>query len=105
MLLYRKGFRIGNSQRETASRESRSHEIAEMDNIGYSSLDHINGPQQDSSLKKKESDKSHYSQLKIYENTNAGDEGETSTYEGMTETPPVTYEAIRASPYQNSSAQ
>ncbi|XP_071094657.1 neural cell adhesion molecule 1-like [Haliotis cracherodii] len=106
MLLYRKGFRIGNSHRETASRESsRSHEIAEMDNIGYSSLDHVNGPQQDSSLKKEESDKSHYSQLKIYENTKAGDEGETSTYEGMTETPPVTYEAIRASPYQNSSAQ
>ncbi|XP_048240968.1 nephrin-like [Haliotis rufescens] len=28
----------------------------------------------------------------------------TSTYEGMTETPPVTYESIRASPYQNTGA-
>ncbi|XP_046545514.1 uncharacterized protein LOC124255659 isoform X2 [Haliotis rubra] len=26
---------------------------------------------------------------------------DTSTYEGVTETPPVTYESIRASPYQN----
>ncbi|XP_071078607.1 neural cell adhesion molecule 1-like [Haliotis cracherodii] len=106
MLLYRKGFRTGNSQRETPSREStRGHDIEEMDNIGYSSLDHVNGPQQYSSLKKEESDKPQYTQLKIYENTKAGAEEQTGSYEGLTVAPQVSHEATGASPYENSGAQ
>ncbi|XP_046555534.1 uncharacterized protein LOC124264781 isoform X2 [Haliotis rubra] len=81
----------------------RNPEPVEMDNRGYSSLDQINGPAQYSNLEE-ESEKRHYSQLKIYQNTKENAAGDTSTYEGMTENPPVTYESIRASPYQNTGA-
>ncbi|XP_071094603.1 neural cell adhesion molecule 1-like [Haliotis cracherodii] len=66
------------------------------------SADQINGPAQYSNLE--ESEKQQYSQLKIYENTKADAAADTSTYEGMAETPPVTYESIRASPYRNTGA-
>ncbi|XP_048241005.1 protein turtle homolog B-like [Haliotis rufescens] len=103
MVLYRKGYKFGHTPKETASRKStRNPETVEMDNRGYSSLDQINGPAQYSNLE--ESEKKQYSQLKIYENTKADAAADTSTYEGMTETPPVTYESISASPYQNTGA-
>ncbi|XP_048241008.1 protein turtle-like [Haliotis rufescens] len=105
IVLYRTGYRprIGHILKETALRKStRNPETVEMDNIGYSSLDQINVPAQHSNVK--ESEKQPYSQLTIYENTKADAAAGTSTYEGMTETPPVTYESIRASPYQNTGA-
>ncbi|XP_071095624.1 protein turtle homolog B-like [Haliotis cracherodii] len=105
MVLYRKVYkpRLGNIMKETTLRKStRNPETVEMDNRGYSSLDQINGPAQYSNLE--ESEKQQYSQLKIYENTKADAAAETSTYEGMTETPPVTYESIRVSPYGNTGA-
>ncbi|XP_071095620.1 protein turtle homolog B-like [Haliotis cracherodii] len=105
MVLYRKVYkpRLGHIMKETASRKStRNHETAEMDNRGYSSLDQINGPAQYSNME--ESEKQQYSQLKIYENTKVDAAAETSTYEGIAETPPVTYESIRVSPYQNTGA-
>ncbi|XP_046558361.1 uncharacterized protein LOC124267486 isoform X2 [Haliotis rubra] len=65
--------------------------------------DQINGPAQYSNLEE-ESEKRHYSQLKIYQNTKENAAGDTSTYEGVTETPPVTYESISSPPYQNTGA-
>ncbi|XP_071095059.1 protein turtle homolog B-like [Haliotis cracherodii] len=104
VLLYRKGYRFGNILKGNASRESsRNPDTVEMDNREYSSLDQNNVPAQYSNLEE-ESDKQQYSQLKIYENTKVDAAVDTSTYEGMTETPPVTYESIRASPYQNTGA-
>ncbi|XP_071094638.1 protein turtle-like [Haliotis cracherodii] len=104
VLLYRKGYRFGNILKGNASREStRNPDTVEMDNREYSSLDQNNVPAQYSNLEE-ESDKQQYSQLKIYENTKVDAAADTSTYEGMTETPPVTYESIRASPYQNTGA-
>ncbi|XP_048241029.1 uncharacterized protein LOC124119587 [Haliotis rufescens] len=104
-IFYRKGFRFGNVLSGTTSQKStRNPEIEEMENIGYSSLDHVNSPAQNSSMDKEASENQHYTQLKIYENTNADAAADTSTYEGMAETPPVTYESIRASPYQNTGA-
>ncbi|XP_048241012.1 V-set and immunoglobulin domain-containing protein 10-like isoform X2 [Haliotis rufescens] len=101
-VLYRKGFRFGNILKGTASQKStRNPEIEEMENIGYSSLDHVNSPAQYPS-DKEASEKQHYTQLKIYENTNVEPKSETSTYEDMTEAPP---ESINASPYQNSGVQ
>ncbi|XP_071095626.1 uncharacterized protein [Haliotis cracherodii] len=105
MVLYRKGYRprLGHILKETALRKStRNPETVEMDHRGHSSFDQINGPAQYSNLE--ESEKQQYSQLKIYENTKADASADTSTYEGMSETPPVTYESIRASPYQNTGA-
>ncbi|XP_071095651.1 nephrin-like [Haliotis cracherodii] len=105
MVLYRKGYRprLGHILTETALRKSsRNPETVEMDNRGYSSLDQINGPVQYSNLE--ESEKQPYSQLKIYENTKADAAAVASTYEGITETPPVTYESIKPSPYQNTGA-
>ncbi|XP_048241026.1 cell adhesion molecule-related/down-regulated by oncogenes-like [Haliotis rufescens] len=103
MVLYRKGYKFGHIPKETALRKStRNPETVEMDNRGYSSFDQINGPAQYSNLE--ESEKQQYTQLKIYENTKADAAADTSTYEGMAETPPVTYESIRASPYQNTEA-
>ncbi|XP_048241035.1 uncharacterized protein LOC124119594 [Haliotis rufescens] len=105
MVLYRKGYRprLGHVLTETALRKStRNPETVEMDNRGYSSLDQINGPVQYSNLE--ESEKQPYSQLKIYENTKADAAAVASTYEGMTETPPVTHESIKPSPYQNTGA-
>ncbi|XP_071094581.1 uncharacterized protein [Haliotis cracherodii] len=105
-VLYRKGFRFGNVLKGTSSQTStRNPEIEEMDNAGYSSLDQIGGPAQDSSIDKEGSEKQHHAPLKIYESTNVEAEAETSTYENLTETPPVSYESIRTSPYQNSGAQ
>ncbi|XP_048241036.1 uncharacterized protein LOC124127344 [Haliotis rufescens] len=83
----------------------RHPEIEEMENIGYSSLDQINSQTQYSNMDREVSEKQHYTQLKIYENTNVELKAETSTYEDMTEAPPVSYESIGASPYQNSGAQ
>ncbi|XP_048240962.1 V-set and immunoglobulin domain-containing protein 10-like [Haliotis rufescens] len=104
-VLYRKGFRFGNILKGTASQIStRNPEIEEMENIGYSSLDDVNSPAQYQS-DKEASEKQHYTQLKIYENTNVEPKSETSTYEDMTEAPPVSYESINTSPYQNSGAQ
>ncbi|XP_071095653.1 V-set and immunoglobulin domain-containing protein 10-like [Haliotis cracherodii] len=98
IVLYRKGFRFGNIMKGTASQKStRNTEIEEMENIGYSSLDHVNSPAEYPG-DKEASEKQHYTQLKIYENTNV----EPSTYEDMTEAPP---ESINASPYQNSGGQ
>ncbi|XP_048240964.1 basement membrane-specific heparan sulfate proteoglycan core protein-like [Haliotis rufescens] len=103
MVLYRKGYKFGHIPEETASRKStRNSETVEMDNRGYSSLDQINGPVQYSNLE--ESEKQQYSQLKIYENTKADAAADTSTYEGTVDTPPVTYESVRVSPYQNTEA-
>ncbi|XP_071095656.1 protein turtle homolog B-like [Haliotis cracherodii] len=103
MVLYRKGYKFGHIPKETASGKStRNPETVEMDNRGYSSLDQINGPAQYSSLE--ESEKQQYSQLKIYENTKADAAADTSTYEGTVDTPPVTYESVRVSPYQNAGA-
>ncbi|XP_071078623.1 synaptogenesis protein syg-2-like isoform X2 [Haliotis cracherodii] len=99
IVLFRQGYRIGNILKGTATRNStRNAETVEMDNRGYSSLDQISGPAQYLHL---ETEKQQYSQLKIYENTKADAAVDTSTYEGMTETPPVTYESISASTYQN----
>ncbi|XP_071094636.1 protein turtle homolog B-like [Haliotis cracherodii] len=104
VLLYRKGYRFGNILKGNASREStRNPDTVEMDNREYSSLDQNNVPAQYSNLEE-ESDKQQYSQLKIYENTKVDAAVDTSIYEGMTETSPVTYESIRASPYQNTGA-
>ncbi|XP_071095654.1 B-cell receptor CD22-like [Haliotis cracherodii] len=110
MVLYRKGYRIRNIQKGNASRKRYSKyqhttnpDTAELDNRGYSSLDLITSPAQHSHVEEG-SEKQQYSQLKIYENTKADAAADTSTYEDMTETPPVTYESIRASPYQNSGA-
>ncbi|XP_071095623.1 protein turtle homolog B-like [Haliotis cracherodii] len=105
MVLYRKVYkpRLGHILKETASRKStRNPETTEMDNRGYSSLDQINGPAQYSNME--ESEKQQYSQLKIYENTKVDAAAETSTYEGIAETSPVTYESIKGSPYQNTGA-
>ncbi|XP_048241017.1 protein turtle homolog B-like [Haliotis rufescens] len=105
MVLYTKGYRprLGHVLTETALRKStRNPETVEMDNRGYSSLDQTNGPVQYSDLE--ESEKQPYSQLKIYENTKADAAAVASTYEGMTETPPLTYESIKPSPYQNTGA-
>ncbi|XP_048241007.1 hemicentin-2-like isoform X2 [Haliotis rufescens] len=105
MVLYRKGFRFGHAMKGTASPKSTSRaEDTEMDNIGYSSLDTINSPAQYTSLEEKAQDKQNYSQLKIYENTKDAP-ADTSTYEGMAETPRVTYESINASPHQDSGGQ
>ncbi|XP_071094658.1 nephrin-like [Haliotis cracherodii] len=104
MVLCRKGYTFGNRLKGNASRKStRNPETVELDNRGYSSLDQISGPAQYSNLEL-ESEKQQYSQLKIYENTKADAAADTSTYEGMTETPPVTYESISTSPYQNTGA-
>ncbi|XP_071095415.1 uncharacterized protein [Haliotis cracherodii] len=84
---------------------TRNPEIGELENIGYSSLDQINSPAHCSSMDEEASKKQHYTQLKIYENTNVETKAETSTYEDMTEAPPASYESISASPYQNSDAQ
>ncbi|XP_071095037.1 uncharacterized protein [Haliotis cracherodii] len=105
-VLYRKGFRFGNILKGTASQTStRNPEIEEMENKGYSSLDHISGPAQNSRLDKEGSEKQPYTQLKIYQNTNVEAKAETSTYKDMTEPPPVSYESINASPYQNTRFQ
>ncbi|XP_048241043.1 hemicentin-2-like isoform X2 [Haliotis rufescens] len=104
MVLYRKGYRIRNIQKGKASRKSTTNpDTVELDNRGYSSLDLINSPVQHSHVEEG-SEKQQYSQLKIYENTKADATADTSTYEGMAETPPVTYESIRESPYQNTGA-
>ncbi|XP_071095627.1 cell adhesion molecule CEACAM2-like [Haliotis cracherodii] len=101
IVLYRRGYRIGNVQKGNASPKSTTNpDTVELDNRGYSSLDLINSPAQHSHVEEG-SEKQQYSELKIYENTKADAAADTSTYEGMTETPPVTYESIRASPYQN----
>ncbi|XP_071095655.1 protein turtle homolog B-like [Haliotis cracherodii] len=95
MVLYRKVYKpkLGHILKETALRKStRNPESVDMDNREYSSLDQIN---------LEESEKQQYSQLKMYENTKADAAADKSTFEGMAETPPVTYESIRASPYQN----
>ncbi|XP_048241118.1 hemicentin-2-like [Haliotis rufescens] len=106
IVLYRKGFRFGNILKGAALHKStRNPEKEEMENIGYSSLDHVKSPAQYPSMDKEASEKQHYTQLKIYENTNVEPKSETSTYEDMTEAPPVSYESINASPYQNSGAQ
>ncbi|XP_071094601.1 cell adhesion molecule CEACAM5-like [Haliotis cracherodii] len=103
MVLYRKGYKFGHIPEEPASRKrTRNPETVEMDNRGYSSLDQINGPAQYSNLE--EPEKQQYSQLKIYENTKGDAAADTSTYEGMGATPPVTYESVRVSPYQNTGA-
>ncbi|XP_071094599.1 uncharacterized protein [Haliotis cracherodii] len=105
-VLYRKGFRFGNVLKATTSQKStRNPEIGELENIGYSSLDQINSPAHCFSMDEEASKNQHYTQLKIYENTNVGTKAETSTYEDMTEAPPASYESISASPYQNSDAQ
>ncbi|XP_067675496.1 nephrin-like [Haliotis asinina] len=95
-VLNRKGFRFGNVMKEKASPKSRRNpECEENENIGYSSLDQISSPAQGMGT---EGSERHYTQLKVYENTNVEPKAETSTYEDMTETPPVAYESIRASP-------
>ncbi|XP_046555531.1 uncharacterized protein LOC124264779 isoform X2 [Haliotis rubra] len=102
IVLYRKGYRVGNILKG-ASRKSSSHpEPVEMDNRGYSSLDQIAAPAQYSNMEE-ESEKQQYTQLKIYENTK-DDAADRSTYEGVTETPPVTYESISVWTYQNTGA-
>ncbi|XP_046558365.1 uncharacterized protein LOC124267488 isoform X2 [Haliotis rubra] len=102
MVLYRNGYRVGHVLK--AARKSSTHpEPVEMDNRGYSSLDQITAPTQYSNVEE-ESEKQQYTQLKIYENTKENAAGDTSTYEGVTETPPVTYESISTSPYQNTGA-
>ncbi|XP_048241028.1 uncharacterized protein LOC124125712 [Haliotis rufescens] len=104
-VFYRKRFRFGNVLTGTTSQKStRNTEVEEMENIGYSSLDQVNSPTQYSSMDKEASEKQHYTELKIYENTNVEPKAETSTYEDMTEAPPASYESISASPYQNSGA-
>ncbi|XP_046563053.1 uncharacterized protein LOC124271923 [Haliotis rubra] len=100
MVLYRKGYRFGNILKGAARKSSSHPDPVEMDNRGYSSLDQITAPSQYSNVEE-ESEKQQYTQLKIYENTKADAAADTSTYESVTETPPVTYESIRASPYQN----
>ncbi|XP_046545504.1 uncharacterized protein PB18E9.04c-like [Haliotis rubra] len=103
MVLYRKGYRVGNILKGAARKSSSHPEPVEMDNKGYSSLDQITAPAQYSNLGE-ESEKQQYTQLKIYENTKADTAADTSTYEGVTKTPPVTYESLRASTYQNTGA-
>ncbi|XP_046555519.1 uncharacterized protein LOC124264775 isoform X2 [Haliotis rubra] len=106
-VLYRKGFRCGNVMKGSASPKSpRNPEIEEMENTaGYSSLDHINSPAQSPSMDTGGSERQHYTKLKVYENTNVDAKPETRTYEDLTETPPIPYESISASPYQNSGSQ
>ncbi|XP_046558354.1 protein turtle homolog B-like [Haliotis rubra] len=101
IVLYRKGYRVTNILKGAA--QKRHPEPVDMDNRGYSSLDHITVPAQYSNVEE-ESEKQQYTQLKIYENTKAEAAADTSTYEGVTEAPPVTYESISASPYQNTGA-
>ncbi|XP_046545506.1 hemicentin-2-like [Haliotis rubra] len=103
MVLYRKGYIFGNIPKGASRKSFRQPEPVEMDNRGYSSLDQITVPAHYSNVEE-ESEKQQYTQLKIYENTKADAAADTSTYEGVTETPPVTYESIRASPYQNTGA-
>ncbi|XP_067675899.1 nephrin-like [Haliotis asinina] len=78
-------------------------EPVEMDNRGYSSLDQVTAPAQDSNVKE-ESEKHLYTQMKIYENTKANAAADAGAYEDVIETLPVTYESIRASRYQNTGA-
>ncbi|XP_046558359.1 B-cell receptor CD22-like isoform X5 [Haliotis rubra] len=106
-VLYRKGFRFGNIFKGSAlPKSTRNPETDEMENTaGYSSLDHINSSAQSSSMDTGGSERQHYTQLKVYENTNVEAKAEASTYEDMTETPPTPYESISASPYQNSGSQ
>ncbi|XP_067675852.1 protein turtle-like [Haliotis asinina] len=101
MVLYRKGYRVGHILKG-ATRKSH-HEAVEMDNRGYSSLDHISAPVQYSNVEE-DSERQQYTQLKIYENSKAEVAADTNTYEGVIETPPVTYESIETSPYQNPGA-
>ncbi|XP_046544401.1 uncharacterized protein LOC124254610 [Haliotis rubra] len=78
-VLYRKGFRFGNVMTENASPKStRNPELEENENIGYSSLDQIDSPAQSSSMSTDGSERQHYTQLKIYENTNVEAKPETS---------------------------
>ncbi|XP_046545513.1 uncharacterized protein LOC124255659 isoform X1 [Haliotis rubra] len=100
IVLYRKGYRVTNILKGAAQKSSSYPEPVEMDNRGYSSLDLITAPAQYLNVEE-ESEKQQYTQLKIYDNTKVDAAADTSTYEGVTETPPVTYESIRASPYQN----
>ncbi|XP_067675873.1 protein turtle-like isoform X2 [Haliotis asinina] len=95
MVLYRKGYRIGKSLKGIYLIPSHPDPV-EMDNRGYSSLDQVIPPVQYSNLEE-ESETQQYTQLKMYEDAKA----DTRTYEGVIETLPVTYESIRASPYQN----
>ncbi|XP_071094649.1 uncharacterized protein [Haliotis cracherodii] len=108
-VLYRHGFRFGNVLKGILSNlfftSTRNPEIEELENIGYSSLDQINSPAHFSSMDTETSKNQHYTQLKIYENTNVEPKAETSTYEDMTEAAPASYESISSSPYQNSDAQ
>ncbi|XP_046545508.1 uncharacterized protein LOC124255657 isoform X2 [Haliotis rubra] len=105
-VLYRKGLRCGNVMKGSASAKStRNPKIEEMENTGYSSLDHINSPAQSPTTDTEGSERQHYTQLKVYENTNVEAKAEASTYEDMTETPPTPYESVSASPYQNSGSQ
>ncbi|XP_067675866.1 protein turtle-like isoform X1 [Haliotis asinina] len=104
MVLYRKGYRIGKSLKD--ARKSPSHpDPVEMDNRGYSSLDQVNVQAQYSHLDE-ESEKQQYTELKMYENTKDA-AADTSSHDGVAETPSehhLTYESIRASPYQNTSS-
>ncbi|XP_067675838.1 contactin-4-like isoform X2 [Haliotis asinina] len=99
MVLYRKGYRIGKSLKGIYLIPSHPDPV-EMDNRGYSSLDQVIPPVQYSNLEE-ESETQQYTQLKMYEDAKADAATDTRTYEGVIETLPVTYESIRASPYQN----
>ncbi|XP_067678931.1 synaptogenesis protein syg-2-like [Haliotis asinina] len=103
MALYKNGYCLRNNPKGTGALK-RNPETVEMDNRDYSSLDQISAPDQYSNLEE-ELEKQQYTQLKIYENTKAEAAADTSTYKGVTETPPVTYESIMTSPYQNTGAQ
>ncbi|XP_071094628.1 protein turtle homolog B-like [Haliotis cracherodii] len=107
LFFYRKGFRFVNTQKATHAcrKSSRNQATEDTDNRDYSSLDQTNSPVQYSSLRKEELDKQHYSKLNINDNINVDVQADARTYEGLTETPPVTYEAISTSTYQNSDAQ
>ncbi|XP_067651677.1 nephrin-like [Haliotis asinina] len=101
MVLYRKGYRIGNNLKDLMLFCSSSYpEPVEMDNKAYSSLDQVSVQAQYSHLDE-ESEKQQYTQLKMYENTKAEVAADTNTYEGVTETPPVNYGSIGTSAYQN----
>ncbi|XP_067675884.1 nephrin-like [Haliotis asinina] len=93
-----------NRTRSATPKSTRKSETEEMENTGYSSLDHINSPAQ-SSMNTEGSERQHYTQLRVYGNTNVDANVETSTYKDMIETPSVPYESIRVSPYQNSDTQ
>ncbi|XP_067675813.1 hemicentin-1-like [Haliotis asinina] len=94
-VLYRKGFRFGKILKGSATPKStRNPETEEMENTAYSSLDHINSPAESNM----DTERQHYTQLKVYENTNVEAKAETSAYEDVIETPSVPYESIRASP-------